>query len=199
MSPASSSHRPGRARRGSALVLLAVLTLLPAAFATTYLELTIDEMLARAEIAIYAEVVAVETELRNGLPWTVVTFAPSRDLLDPPEATADVEAAEAPLDDVQLAFLGGDPDDGGPTLIVNLMPVFEVGEQVVVLAYRDEYASPIVGFRQGLWRDSALGLIDETGRILSLDDESNLLLDGGGAGLEAVLQAFERSLNEDTP
>lgn len=191
-SPYPSRCRPRSGRRWTAFFLA---LLAPAALATSYLELGLDEMLGRAEIALYAEVTAVETELRDGEPWTVVTFAPERDLLQPPEASVDIDAAEEPLDEVQLAFLGGTVA-GGPTLIVTLMPSFEVGERVLVLAYAADYASPIVGFRQGLWRDGELGLVDLAGRSLSLDDDGALQLDGSGAGTEALLQALERRLRE---
>ena len=183
----------GRPARCSVLLgLLIVALIAPVGTATSYLELTLEEMLDRATFAIYATVVAVDTELRGDEPWTLVTFMPQRDLLNPPDE-ADIEAAEAPLEPVQLAFLGGSLVEG-PTLTVTLMPTFEVGELVIVLAYDADYASPIVGFRQGLWRDGDLGLVDETGRSLSLDDEGDLLLEGPGAGTEALLQALERRL-----
>lgn len=183
------------ARFNRLLGLLIVALAAPMGHATSYLELTLDEMLNRASIAIYATVVAVDTELRGDEPWTLVTFMPRRDLLNPPEEAADVDAAEVPLEAVQLAFLGGSIV-GGPTLTVTLMPTFEVDELVIVLAYDADYASPIVGFRQGLWRDGDLGLVDETGRTLSLDDEGGLLLEGPGAGTEELLQALERQLQE---
>lgn len=178
--------------RGKWLGLLLML-LLSTATATTYLELNLEEMFDKADIAFFGEVTASESEARDGEPWTLVTFRVARDLI------GDLETEE-----ITLAFYGGSAD--GVTLNVTDMPQFRRGEEVLMLAYDAEYYSPIVGFVQGLWRLEAQGFTDVRGRVLTLElppedaetaDEDVLptfLPDGEGSDSESVLAAFERAL-----
>jgi hypothetical protein len=175
------------------VVAALALLLLPFASATSYLELSLDQMLARAGIAVYAEVVAIDTEVIDGLPWTLIELLVHRDLLQPLADLDDVAADDPTVETLILPFLGGSLPDGG-RVTIEAMPSFEIGERVVVLAYLERYASPIVGFRQGLWREDALGFSDDTGRRLTLDAEGAVQLDGAGAGTEALLQTLERLL-----
>ncbi len=173
-----------RFRLTAALLVL----LLNVAFATTYKALTVDEMLAKTELGFYGSVSEVALEERGGDPWTLVTF----EVL---EALVGVTAPENTnqLLTVTLAFYGGTLPSG-ESLLVSLMPQFSVGETALVLAYAEDAYSPIVGFRQGLWRDTTLGLRDETGRLLSLNEDGDLVADGAGADTEALLNEVREVL-----
>jgi hypothetical protein len=151
--------------------------------ATTYRQLTLAEMIAAAEVGFLATVAATSVEARQGQPWTVVEFEVDRWLTGPPP---DGEQD-------RLSFLGGSLP-AGTDLQANLMPSFDVGEQVLILAYDDEYYSPIVGFNQGLWRVQGDALIDAQGRRLSLDEEGRLLADGDGPEAALVVDALVREL-----
>jgi hypothetical protein len=186
------------------LVGLLLMLLLSVATATTYLELSLDEMFDKADIAFFGEVTASESQARDGEPWTLVTFNVARDLI------GDVET-----DEITLAFYGGSA--GGVTVNVTDMPQFRRGEEVLMLAYDAEYYSPIVGFAQGLWRLEAQGFTDEQGRVLTLelpppateagessedaetDDaettaQPTLVRDGEGSEQASVLDAIEDAL-----
>ena len=159
------------------LFAAALLMVATCAFATTYEELSLDELTTRAETAFYGAVSEINVEERDGDPYTVVTFNVTRSLKGEPGETR------------ALAFLGGTLDDGR-SLIVTDMPQFELTEEVIVFAYNTPYYSPIVGFSQGLWRLSKEGFQDEAGRVLSLDAEGGLLRDGPGAGTDDLLNAL---------
>ena len=153
--------------------------------ATTYLELSLDDLINQTELAFYGEVTAVEVVGRSGEPWTQVSFQVTEALL----------GLDAETESVTLEFYGGELN--GRSLRVNLMPSFSVGEAVLVLAYNSaELYSPVVGFRQGLWRDTGLGLVDAINRTLSLDAEGELSLDGAGGGLDDILAALQVRLEE---
>jgi hypothetical protein len=167
-------------------LLFTLYFLLPTAFATTYKTLTLDEMVNQAEIAFYGKVTNVDVIERDNEPWTQVSFTVTEALLG-----TEKDAS------INLTFYGGTLDSG-LNLTVNLMPKFFNDEEILVLAYKDDFYSPIVGFRQGLWRNSAQGFKDETGRILSLVD-GKLLLDGSGGGSEDVLRTLKDLLEKRTP
>jgi hypothetical protein len=169
-------------RAALSLRVCAALLVSGLAWATTYRTLTLDEMLAQTDVAFYGQVSEVVTELRDGDPWTLVTF----DVLRPLAGLGEDAAS------LQLAFFGGVTEEGA-AVSVSLMPSFAPGELVVVLAYDAPYYSPIVGFRQGLWRRGAAGWQDETGRPLGLADGA--LEPGGLEGdAEAVLDALAAAL-----
>ena len=157
------------------------------AFATTYKALTLDEMVAATDLGFYGEVVSIAVEERDGDPWTVVTF----DII---RALEGIEANEDAEENVSFAFYGGTLPSG-ESLLVSLMPQFSEGDRVLMLAHDREQYSPVVGFRQGLWRETTLGLRDETGRLLSLDEEDVLTLEGEGGGTEALLDALQERLD----
>jgi hypothetical protein len=152
------------------------------AFATTYRTLTIDEMIAQADIAFLGSVTSVETIEREGEPWTRVTFT----VIEPLLAT---EAKET----VTLTFYGGTLSNG-VSVTVSLMPQFQEQEEVLILAYNDELYSPIVGFRQGLWRNETLGLRDEIGRALTLEEDGTLSLGGAGGSTADILRTLKEAL-----
>lgn len=134
--------------------------------ATTFVELTVPELLEQAEKALHGVVEDVRSEQRGTEPWTVVQFRVQQDFL------ADED--ELVTGPVELAFLGGTRLDGS-TLAVELIPLFAVGDEVLLLAYDAGYYSPIVGFNQGVWwleeqtwRDyqaAPLGIDEETGEL----------------------------------
>jgi hypothetical protein len=158
-------------------LLVALLSLgLAAAWATTYAELGLETMLQRGDLAFYATVSEVRVEMREDETWTVVVF----------------EVREAMRGEVgeelSLSFYGGEP------VIVTGMPRFAPGEVVFVLAYNAPYYSPIVGFNQGLWRLGPRGFEDERGRLLSLGEAGELVLEGEGAADEEILTALRQAL-----
>lgn len=184
----------GRRVRAAVSAAVPLLLVLGAVAATGFVELSLASMIDRSEIALYGEVVSVDEELVDGVPWTRVAFAVDIDLLEPPTDDAEVEAEVDP-EIVTLRLLGGALPDGG-SLAVEGMPVFVPGERAVVLAYRARYASPIVGFSQGVWWEDALGFRDTSGRRLTLDDEGGLLLDGDGGDVATLLEALALRFEE---
>lgn len=169
------------------LSLMVMAWLLAGASATTYVATTIDDMLAAAEIAFYGEVESTTVVERDRMPWTEVRFRIERDL-----TAGDQEGP--PPDVIELAFLGG-ALPGGPTLVVAQMPRFAPGERVLVLAYDADVASPIVGFRQGLWRLSGESLVGDDGRRLGLEG-GELVAEGERVPLGDVLAAIAARLGE---
>jgi hypothetical protein len=152
--------------------------LLSTAFATTYKTLTLEDLVTQAEIAFYGKVSKVEVIEREGEPWTQVSFTVTEALFG-----TENEATET------LNFYGGTLDSG-LSLTINLMPQFFAEEKVLILAYKDDYYSPIVGFRQGLWRNKGQGFIDEIGRKLSWV-EGSLELDGTSGSDDDILSVFK--------
>lgn len=179
-------------------LMLAMLLLVGTATATTYRVMTIDEMIAAADIAFYGEVRDVVVFERDGDPWTRVVFLVERDLRadgvedGSQDSTEDGTPAEADPDDpsfeVELAFLGGRLP-GGPSLTVALVPTFSVGDRVVVFAYSEEVASPIVGFRQGVWWEDGDSLRDADGRVLGIEED--VIVPGAPAtSVQVLLERF---------
>lgn len=158
-------------------LLVAALLGLAVAHATTVSALTLEELIAKTELAAFGVVESVSVEARNGEPWTVVSLSVTRALRGEIGAT------------LSLAFYGGTLDDG-LSISVAEMPSFTVGDQVLFLAYDAPYYSPLVGFNQGLWRLTPLGLTDVSGRLLSLDEDGNVTLGGQGGDTEAILTAL---------
>lgn len=151
------------------------------ASATTYRELNLDELIARAELGFFGAVSEVTVEARGNEPYTQVTFTVSRPLTG------------SPGERVTLDFYGGALPDGR-TVKVEGMPEFVRGDEVIILAYDAPYYSPIVGFSQGLWRATPDGFEDGTGRRLSLSDAGRLLRDGEGGERTPILDALAARL-----
>ncbi len=162
------------------LRFLLFLTLLSLATATTFKELSMANMLEQSQIAFYGEVISSEVVEKQAEPWTKVKFKIIKPLLGLEDQK-----------ELSLFFYGGYLD--GKTLSVSLMPQFYESEKMIILAYKQDYYSPIVGFNQGLWREQTLGLIDENEHILSLDEDGQLALNGEGADTRDILQAFEKA------
>lgn len=160
----------------------------PAA-ASTWRALDLGELLGRAELAFHGVVTDVRTELRDDEPWTVVDF----EITEAFDWPADPEVEPGAPERVTLAFLGGDA--GAVRLTVAFMPGFEIGDEVLLLAYDAPYYSPVVGFNQGLWRLDRLGVWrDEQAEILGATDEGELQTGLEGSATAAVTEAFRRAL-----
>ena len=188
---ASRGTRPAWLAGGSIRPLLlgvVFLGLVHFAHATTYLRHTPQEMLELADRVFVGTVVDVSVVDRGGTPWTEVRFEVDSLLKGAIGAGAD---ELQPL--LTLAFLGG-AMPGGEVLTVAGMPAFAPGDRVLAFTYDQPYASPIVGFRQGLWRVTPGGLRDDDDALLSIAADGTLEKGGDGASLEAVLSALEAQL-----
>lgn len=172
------------------LIVLAAL-LLGFATATTYRELSLDQIVNRAELGFFGRVATVAVAVQEGEPYTEVTFDVLRRLTG--EAAGFVTDAET--SSVTLSFYGGTLPNGR-SVTVEGMPKFARGDEVLILAYDAPYYSPIVGFSQGFWRATPTGFQDMNGRLLSLSDAGRLLRDGPGSEQTAVLDALETELGE---
>jgi len=160
-------------------IILCLVVSLSTALPSTFKELSLEEMIEKAELAFYGVVIATEAIERNNEPWTKVSF----ELLEPFKGLSEDDVS------LELLFYGGSPLDD-PALLVSLMPQFETGQTVVIFAYQDTYYSPIVGFRQGLWREQDAAFVSEAGERLSLGEENRLLLEGVGASPTDILQVL---------
>lgn len=158
------------------LLLLALLGLGASANATTFRVLSLPEMIGAAELAFHGTVVTATESVRDGEPWTTVTFDVTEWFRVPEEQE------ENPEGHLNLSFLGGTV--AGNVVSVALMPEFQAGEEVLILAYAQDYYSPLVGFNQGLWRLAADQWTDEQGRTLGLDEDGNLSIETSGPATE---------------
>ncbi len=162
--------------------LLAILLLVSLAWGTTYRQLSLEDMLGATDIAFYGRVLETSTTELEGEPWTEVTF----EVLEPLKGIPEDDQT------TRLTFYGGTLPDG-TILSVNLMPEFREAELLLILAYDAGYYSPVVGFRQGLWRETPRGFVAETGQVLSLE-EGELVLDGVGADRSDLLTVLKNRL-----
>ncbi len=170
-------------RRGATWLAAGLLLLLAGSVhATTWRELDPGEMARKADLVFVGTVASVAPIDKGGTPWTRVTFTVET-------ALHGLDQLEDPAS-VSLDFLGG-RIAGGEALTVSGMPGFERGERLLVMAYDKPYASPVVGFRQGLWRVTPAGMVDEDGRPLSVDEGGALTRAGPAAGLEGVVTALQ--------
>src|SRR5437016_5353217 len=124
-------------------VVLALLTLGTCALhATTFVAVTFNDLITRADVIFVGEVVDVRPfalDTRQGaVIKTRVTFK-----------VADALYGTTSLVEV-FDFLGGEL--GGYGMKVAEMPAFTVGDRRVVFARRNGGINPIVGFTQGLLR-----------------------------------------------
>ncbi len=152
------------------------------ASATTYRAMSLEDILNSTEIAFHGVVSSVEVEARANEPWTIVTFEVKQSLLGSVGESID------------LAFYGGVLDD--VVLDVTGIPKFASEEEVIVLAYRGDYYSPIIGFSQGLWKFGSRGFENDNRELLGLNEEGKLILGQESAGTEEILAAFTEVLQE---
>ncbi len=167
------------------VILAALLFVVPAlsfASATTYRELSLDQLISRSEVSFFGRVTEISVIVQGQEPYTQVRFEVLRAL-----ARGDTPAA------LTLTFYGG-TSPNGRSLTVEGMPTFSRGDEVVVMAYNAPYYSPIVGFSQGLWRATPNGFRDLDGRLLSLNNAGRLVRGGSGSEQAAVLDALETRL-----
>ena len=175
-------------RLGCVCVLVAVTLAATPARATTYVALTFQELIARADVIFIGNVVDVRPftlRTRSGtLVKTRVTFRVD-DALYGTNSIVEV-----------FDFLGGEADGIG--MAVEGMPKFAVGDRRVVFARRTASINPIVGFTQGLVRIQR----DDNGveRVLTLDampglrmvSESSTLSDLRSRIVTALAEAGKR-------
>lgn len=167
------------------LILCTVLTAVAQVSATTFRQLSLDELIQSAELAFHGTVASTDTTLRDGEPWTTVTFDITELFLLP-------EGQDEPGTQLSLDFLGGTA--GGSQLTVALMPQFEAGAEVLVLAYAGEFYSPVVGFNQALWQLSPAGeWVTDSGVPLGLTEDGELTAENAGPAAE-VLEAIAARL-----
>ena len=131
--------------------------------ATTVEPMTFSEVVDGAELVAVGAVTAItETwDAEREMPFTEVTFSVL-------EALKGEVGAE-----LTLQFLGG-PAPDGPTLAVEGMPEFAVGDRAVVFSTGNGIvACPLVGWWQGLYRlfydagQDAFTVADHTGRAVT--------------------------------
>ncbi|MDZ7707921.1 MAG: hypothetical protein U5J97_08545 [Trueperaceae bacterium] len=167
--------------------------------ATSVLERSLAEIFSRADVVVYGEVVATDTEVVDDQIRTRVEIEVERDMGGAGDGTGgdavDGPAGE-PGDDVRtMTFLAGQTPSGRTT-VVDDVPLLARGDRILVAWYRDEgLVSPIVGVWQGLWRLSENGLVDLNGRVLGVDDGS-ITLGGVERDVATVLDAIEAALGD---
>lgn len=141
--------------RGVAFAL-ALCCAIPAS-ATTFVPVTFDELVTRADVIFVGEVVDVRPFALDTRDGTVIKTRVTFSVSDPLYGTTSLVEG--------FDFLGGELNGVG--MAVAEMPAFAVGDRRVVFARRERSINPIVGFTQGLLRVTR----DATGgdRILTLD------------------------------
>jgi hypothetical protein len=192
---AAAVPAPARRRRLLAAALAAVLSAVaaPRAGATVVVAKDFGAFCAEADLIFVGTVTNVAarwSDPQRRAIETEVTFGDLIWLRGGPEAT------------VRLQFAGGEMD--GLREAVAGVPQFAVGERRVVFAHTGHYASPIVGFNQGLFRvvDGASGpvVLDADGRAVTGVGRAALqrgASDDRGAALplEAFLDRVRAHLN----
>lgn len=165
----------------------------------------------QAEAVFTARVVDVTAEVLTDKAlagvYTTVTFEieevftgpaldESLDRDDSSDAESDEELNLAEQGRLSLDFLGGEAP-GDRRLLVAGSPAWRTGEDVLVAAHLDpDLASPLVGFRQGVWRLSGDAYVDEDGQSLSIDAAGRLVRGELPALPAEVLQAVRRLFEE---
>ena len=118
------------------------LVLAARAAATTYLPVTFDDLVRRADVIFVGEVTDVRPFVMQSGADTVVMTRVAFSVVDPLFGTSSLVEV--------FDFLGGQVGDAG--MRVAGMPQFTVGDRHVVFARREPSINPIVGFTQGLLR-----------------------------------------------
>jgi hypothetical protein len=189
--------RSGRGRGGPTVLAALLLVASLHAFATPTVRLDLDDRLERSVDVFVADVSAIRGAPIGVDAWTIVTLEVRHWLrsggID--VAESEVERVRRPI--VELAFLGGDAP-GVPRQTVAGMPTLVVGERVLLLSYGAEarYASPLVGYDQGLFRIVDDAWTDADGRTLGFDAAGILTLGAlaapvGDELLDALAQRLE--------
>jgi hypothetical protein len=191
--PAAGAGRAVRAPWPAATaLLLAISTLFPAA-AAGFVALDLGQRLTAAHDAVVGVVVAIDVEVRDGEPWTVVTIDLEAAWRLDGERVRDLDAGETTL---SAAFWGGRAPGATPLQVAG-MPTFTVGERVLwLLRARDAgLAAPTVGVTQGVWRESEGTWRGDDGSVLGVDESGDLVLAApptpDGVLFEALDAAFD--------
>ena len=194
-----SARGAGQAAPRAGRALIATLMLTAGAFATAggWQALDLPERLDATREAFVARVAAVDVEVRDSEPWTIVTLEVERWWQREGRAAGDGPR------EVRVALWGGRAP-GAAALLVAGVPPFAVGERVILWlrSLDDGLAVPIVGIDQGLWRATDGGWRGADGRTLGVGVGGRPELDGSPAPdallFDAVAEAF-RELEEETP
>jgi len=156
-----------------AFVLLLLCGAAITANATTFPAVTLDDLIARADVIFVGDVVDVR-------PFAVSTpdgpIIKTRVIFRVSDAWWGTSSVQEVLD-----FLGGQLNGVG--MAVADMPTFKVGDRRVVFARRDQSINPIVGFTQGLLlvaRDS-----DGVERVLTADGRALTLPEQVGNNIQS--------------
>ena len=118
---------------------LAVCSAIPAG-ATTYLPVTFDELVTRADVIFVGEVTDVRPFALNTPEGPVIKTRVVFRVIDPLWGTTS--AVEV------FDFFGGELEGVG--IAIAEMPRFAIGDRRVMFARRDQSINPVVGFTQGL-------------------------------------------------
>ncbi len=166
------------------ITLLALMFSLSFVVATTYKSLSVDEMLAKTEIAFQGRVTEVVVEMRTNQqdveePWTKVNFEVITSL------KGDLAESHS------LYFYGGVSEE--TTIQVEAMPTFRVDEEMIVFAYDAVYYSPLVGFSQGLFRLDEESWQSEAGKWLAVEQGEFVLVDAALRDSEAVVAQLQEA------
>ncbi len=191
-----------RARRWAATALLA---LTAAAASAGFVALDLSERLAAAESVAVGVIRGVDTVVRDGEPWTLVTMEVERWWVAEGERVAapgvapgadEATAVTALPASLTAAFWGGSAP-GVATLQVAGVPTFAPGERVLWLlrAADDGLGAPTVGVTQGVWRWTAGAWRGDDGSTLGVDDEGGLDLDGQAVPDEVLFAALDAALD----
>ena len=141
----------------SAVVFCGVLGCAIPASATTYLPVTFDELVTRADVIFVGEVIDVRPYALNTPDGTIIKTRVTFSVSDPLYGTTSLVEV--------FDFLGGELNGVG--MAVAEMPVFKVGDRRVMFASRERSLNPIVGFTQGLLQVSRD--VNGVDRVLTLD------------------------------
>ena len=125
------------------MVVLGVgsILLIRPAWATTVLKKSFPNLVHEADTIAVGTVTAIETEQKQDVPYTLVTFT-----------NLDILKGDDTLTELTLRILGGPGEDG---LILNIagVPEFALGDRMVVFVVGNEtQAVPFVGMWQGVYR-----------------------------------------------
>ncbi len=188
-------------RRWLAGLLSLWLAVQPSSLATTYVALEPYEVLAAADAVVTGSVSDVRAEVRGDEVWTVVAVEVDQWLTEDPALAGDDEDPDEgaePRETVVFAFLGGEAE--GRRLLVAGSPAWQSGAEVLVAFHEQEgLASPVVGFRQGLWRLQDDTVVDLDGRYLALDASGRLVRSDRPAARASVLDAVAQALDGEAP
>lgn len=152
--------------------------------ATSYLPVTFNDLVTKADLIFIGEVTDVRPYPLQTREGTIVKTRVVFRVWDPIYGTASTLES--------LDFLGGEWD--GIDMAVAEMPTFAIGDRRVVFARRDQSINPIVGFTQGLLRITAdTGGID---RVFTLDNVPLASPESIGTPLRAIAPAAPMPLSQ---